>query len=71
MYGLQETFGDRIDFINLNVDLAVTQPARERFGLNDRSQYILVDPQGNIIERWIGSLSQETVEQALRAYLGV
>lgn len=71
MYGLQESFGDRIDFINLNVDLAVTQAARERFGLTDRSQYVLVDPQGNIIEKWIGPLDQTTVEQALRAYLGL
>ncbi len=69
MYGLQETFGDRIDFIHLNVDLAVTNSVRERFGLTDRSQYILVDPQGNIIEKWIGLLDQVTVEQAIQTYL--
>lgn len=69
MYGLQETFGDRIDFIHLNVDLAVTREARERFGLTDRSQYVLVDPQGNTIQKWVGPLDQTAVEQALRTYL--
>jgi hypothetical protein len=69
VYGLQETFGDRIDFIHLNVDLAVTNSARERFGLTNRSQYLLVDPQGNIIDKWTGFLDQTTVEQAIQTYL--
>ncbi len=69
MNGLQEEFGDQVDFINLNVDYAETAAARSQFGFNDRSQYVLTDSAGTIVERWIGPLQQETVAQAIRDYL--
>jgi thiol-disulfide isomerase/thioredoxin len=66
---LHDEYADRIDFINLNIDVPETLTARERFNIVQRSQYLLTDPQGNEVQRWYGPLNQETVEQVLDDYL--
>lgn len=69
MNGLKEQFGDRVDFIALNVDIAATLPIRERFNLVQRSQYALIDPVGNIVNAWYGFLDEATVAQAITSIL--
>jgi hypothetical protein len=68
--GLSTQFGERIDFIHLNIDDPNTRPARDRFGFTDRSQYALLDSAGNIVERWFGPLNIDTVSAFLENYLG-
>jgi thiol:disulfide interchange protein len=67
--GLTADFGERIDFIHLNIDDPTTMPARERFGFNDRSQYALLDSAGNIVEKWFGPLNIDEVSAYLGNYL--
>jgi hypothetical protein len=67
--GLQAEFGDRIDFIGLNIDLPETLPIRQQFDIVQRSQYVLIDAQGNVLQRWFGFLDQEQVAEYLRGYL--
>jgi hypothetical protein len=67
--GLSADFGERIDFIHLNIDDPNTKPARDRFGFSDRSQYALVDSAGNIVEKWFGPLNIDVVSAYLSNYL--
>jgi hypothetical protein len=67
--GLAEQFGERVDFIKLDIDKSETLPARQRFNMVQRSQYALVDAEGNIIQRWFGFLDQDEVERFLSDYL--
>ncbi len=69
MNGLTADFGERIDFINLNIDDPNTRPARDRFGFTDRSQYALIDSAGNIVEQWFGPLNIDVVSAYLSNYL--
>ena len=69
MNGLKAQFGDRVDFIALNIEVAETQPIRDRFNLIDRSMYVLIDPVGNIIKQWYGPLDQTSVAQSISDYL--
>ena len=65
MNGLEETFGDQIDFFGLDTDLPETLDLREKYTLNRRTIYILVDPEGNELGRWVGPLYQEWIEDEL------
>lgn len=65
MDGLEETFGDRVDFFGLDTDLPETRELREKYGLNRRTTYILVDANNNELGRWIGPLYQEWIEDEL------
>jgi hypothetical protein len=63
--GLEETFGDRVDFFGLDTDLPETRALREKYGLSRRTTYILVDANNNELGRWIGPLYQEWIEDEL------
>lgn len=69
MNGLAQRYGDRIDFIDMDIDKPETQPARQRFNMLQRSQYALIDPQGNVIQRWFGLLDEAQVAAYLDQYL--
>ncbi|MCA0458456.1 MAG: redoxin domain-containing protein [Chloroflexi bacterium] len=62
-------FEGKVDLISLNIDLPETQDVRDRFNITDRSQYLLVDASGNLIQRWYGFLDQTQVTQAITDYL--
>jgi hypothetical protein len=68
--GLKAQFGDRVDFIALNVDVMETMLIRERFNLVQRSQYALIDPVGTILQQWYGFLDEASVAQSISDYLG-
>ncbi|NWG17172.1 MAG: hypothetical protein HXY41_11090 [Chloroflexi bacterium] len=58
-----------MDFIKLDIDKAETLPARQQFNLVQRSQYALVDAEGNVIQRWFGFLDEAEVTRFLNEYL--
>lgn len=69
MNGLQSTFGEQVDFIHLDIDEPLTLDVRTQFDLVDRSRYIFTDAAGNVVQRWFGSLNQDTVEAYIREFL--
>lgn len=69
MHRLEDRYKDQIDFVYLNIDLSETLEARQRFDIVARSQYVLIDAQGNIIQKWFGFLDENTVTQAIEEFL--
>ncbi len=69
MDGLARTFGTQMDFIKLDIDKTETLNIRQQFNLVQRSQYALVDAQGNVLQRWFGFLDEAAVRQYLSDYL--
>lgn len=69
MNGLAQQYGDRIDFIDMDIDKPETDAPRQRFNMVQRSQYALIDPQGNIVQRWFGPLDAAQVAAYLDQYL--
>jgi hypothetical protein len=61
VHGLQAEFGDRVDFIHADVDDQATRGALDRYAITGRTQYVLVDAEGNIIQKWFGRLSPQAV----------
>lgn len=69
MYRLKAQFKGQVDFFDLDVDKAETAAVRERFGLLRRSQYALIDREGNVVLSWAGPLRQEAVAADIATYL--
>ncbi|MEZ4671281.1 MAG: hypothetical protein R3E39_25535 [Anaerolineae bacterium] len=69
MNGLKQQYGDRVDFIALNIDIDATLPIRQRFNMVGRSQYALIDAAGNIQQSWYGYLDEASVSQTISDYL--
>ena len=66
---IREQFADKVDVIDLNIDVAETQAVRDQFNITDRSQYIFIDAKGNVIQKWYGFLDEANVPQAIQDYL--
>jgi thiol-disulfide isomerase/thioredoxin len=66
---LMTEFGDKMDFIHLNIDLPETLSVREEFGIIERSHYLVTDAGGNIVQQWYGILDEPTVEDYIKQYL--
>lgn len=69
LQNLAQQFGADITFTRLDVDNPADTSTREKFGLFDRSQYILVDEKGEVVQRWFGLLREDEVASAISAYL--
>ena len=69
MSGLEQEFGDLIEFVLLDVDDRSLDPIREHYGITGRTQYVLVDENDEIIRRWYGPLSRQSVAADLQAFL--
>ena len=69
MDGLQENFGDRIDFYHIDTDDPGQRQFGRQFGVFRHTQYVLVDGEGNILHEWNGYLDQIAVAVALDSAL--
>lgn len=62
-------FKDRVDFVYLNIDIPETLEARQRFDIVARTQYVLIDAQGNPIKKWFGPLDEDVIKAAIDEFL--
>jgi hypothetical protein len=67
--GLEATFSDRIDFFHLNVDTPDEFAVANEYELMRRSQYTLIDADGNIVKTWFGLLDEEQMTAELNNIL--
>ena len=66
---LEQQFEGQVDFFHLDVDLPETREVRHTYGLTRRSQYALVDAEGNVIQTWIGPLNEAAVLADIEQFL--
>jgi hypothetical protein len=67
--GLQERYGSQIDFIHMDIDQGIVWDVMDRYGMRGRNEYVLLDAEGNILQKWYGSLSSILVSNAVDEYL--
>lgn len=61
MHGLEKEFGDRIDFVRINILDPASKPMIEKFGFSATPEFYLVDGDGRVVGFW-----DEAVETDLR-----
>jgi len=67
--GLEAQYGDRIEFVTLDWDDKSLNPIRERYGITGRTQYVLVDENDAVIQRWYGPLAMNNVTSVIDEWL--
>lgn len=66
---LEETYGADITFVLLDWDDRDLNPIRQRFDITGRTQYVLVDRDGTVVQRWFGLLDYEMVSTEIESFL--
>jgi thiol-disulfide isomerase/thioredoxin len=69
VYALRQQFKDRVDFINLNVDGEGVLEAAAPFTITGVTQYVLISSEGEIIEKWFGTIDEKSLSESMTTYL--
>lgn len=69
MHRLEEKYGDQIEFVYLNVDDPASLPMRQQYDIVARSQYVLVDANGEVVQKWFGYITTQSVSEVIDEYL--
>jgi hypothetical protein len=61
VHRLEDKYDDKVMFFHLDVDMPAEDEARQKVGITGRSQYYLLDSNGEIAARWFGPITFEEV----------
>jgi hypothetical protein len=65
VHGLEQQYGKQVNFVYLDIDDSRTNPFKRQLGYQYQPNLFLLDGQGNIVQQWVGSVSQDALEQVL------
>jgi hypothetical protein len=64
VHGLEQTWGDRITFVSLDIEDPGTGTFRRQLGFRLQPQFFLVDGGGTIVAQWFGLVEPQDFEAA-------
>ena len=69
VHGLEEQYGNEIDFVYVNVDDPETRDIQEELGRRGQPHFVLVGGDGEIVTQWFGTVESTAFEEAFQAVL--
>ena len=70
VHGLKNEYGDRIQFTFLDIDDRATRTWMDELNYVGRPYYVLLDAEGNILQKWSGFVPEEQLRAAFEEALG-
>jgi len=67
VHGLEARYSDRIDFFYLDIDDPRTATFKSRLGYLVQPHIFMLDGRGEILQQWLGMVSEADLEAALLA----
>ena len=64
VHGLENKYGDQINFVYLDIDDPAGNIIKRELGYRVQPHFFLLDGQGNIIEQWVGIVSEDTLRSS-------
>ncbi len=58
VHGLEDQYGDRINFVYLDLDDPQTEELKETLRYRNRPHFVLLDGAGNIVNSWVGVVDE-------------
>ncbi len=69
MDGLEQTYGERITFVRVNIHNPKNQDIMDEFGFTVTPDILLVDGNGKVLDSWDETIKAEDVSWAIDAAL--
>ncbi|MBM3151580.1 MAG: hypothetical protein FJZ96_05145 [Chloroflexi bacterium] len=70
VHGLEAEYHGRIGFVFLDADDPATRDFQRQFGFFVQPEFYLLDGAGNIIQKWVGYVSEVDFRAAFTSLLG-
>jgi thioredoxin-like negative regulator of GroEL len=65
VHGLEADYAGKVDFVYLDSDDAATKPFRDQLQARGQPRFYLLDGQGQVVEKWSGSVDREDFVAAI------
>ncbi len=69
VHGLENTYGEQIEFVKYNIDDPNSDAAKEQYGFRYQPYFILLNGNGEIVSQWNGAVTADEFEQAFAGVL--
>jgi len=69
VHGLEAKYYDKIKFSYLDADDSRTDGFQRALGFRYQPEFYLLDGQGNLLQKWVGFVSEDQFETAFAQYL--
>lgn len=69
VHGLQAKYEDRIGFVYLDIDDAANAEFKRALGYRVQPHFFLLDANGQVVQSWLGRVSEAELEAALQGVL--
>jgi hypothetical protein len=70
VHGLENTWGDQINFVYLDIDDPRTEPFKRQLGYRVQPHMFLLDGDGQLLDQWLGFVDAATLETAFQGATG-
>jgi thioredoxin-like negative regulator of GroEL len=67
VHGLEQQYGDKVNFVYLDIDDSRNDSFKRQLGYRVQPHIFLLDGNGQVIEQWLGLVSKDDLEAALKA----
>ncbi|RUA15627.1 MAG: hypothetical protein DSY55_05925 [Clostridia bacterium] len=65
--GLEKQYGKQIEFVFINREAPENQTIVKKYGVRSQPIFILLDRQGEIVQRFSGPVSEDVLAEALQS----
>ncbi len=69
VHGLETRYSGQIQFIYLDIDDPKTDALKQQLGYRVQPQFFLLDGQGNVVKKWLGSVEEQDFVEAFTEVL--
>lgn len=69
VHGLEDEYGEQIEFVYLNIDDPSTDAAKEKYGYRYQPHFFLVDANGEVVQEWLGPVKREQFVEAFQTVI--
>ena len=69
VHGLEDQYGERMNFVYLDIDDPATKPFKDDLGYRSQPHFFLLDRDGRILRQWQGYVNVDEFQRAFEAVL--
>jgi thioredoxin-like negative regulator of GroEL len=69
VHGLEAEFSGQVNFAYLDIDDPANRPFKEQLEFRYQPHFFLLDADGNILQQWLGRVSEQELRQTIQAAL--
>jgi thioredoxin-like negative regulator of GroEL len=69
VHGLEQEFGDRVDFVTVDVDDPASEEMKRKLGYRFQPHFFLLNAEGEVVADWLGMVPEAVLRGALESVL--